>query len=285
MDRLTNNTLYVVVNCSMEESRYTVMQKVIKSIKDEQRRCSADIESDMIAFDNGSTHPGSVDMLKQLDCDRFASNDNMGYWSALSWILKELPNIRSDHERFKYVYVIESDHFHFGLNKIAKCEQALDWFPWLGGVRTQEYIVQEQHLYNKTKQLPNGRKYAWVSHVNAVTGENVEFTLLDAELNVYKSNFLTCLHAVNRLHALRDVFAELQNMKKFSELDFQRLYYYRYPLIGQVDGGVFHAKLGFTPQNPASLSGSWSNNVSEHGYMQTRNDAIRKYAYGSIRKV
>lgn len=279
---MTQKTLYLVVNCCMEESRYGIMQQVIQSLKSEQAKKGLNVEKDMIAFDNGSTYPGGVDLLRQLNCPTFSATENMGYWSAVKWVLDSLPCIMPDHEKYEYVYIIESDHFHFALEKIENCEQALEKYPHLGSVRAQEYSVAESHLYNKTLRHPQGRPYAWVSHVNAATGAPVKLNVLDPKLQVYESNFLTCLHSVNRIAPLKAVFDELSRLDKFSEHDFQRMYMERYPVIGQLDGGVFHARLGFTPENPRSLSGSWSHDVSQYGYKETRRDRILEYAEGSV---
>ena len=256
----------------MEQSRLNILEKVIDSLKIEQSRVGMSIEQDMIAFDNGSTLPGSIEQLQRLNCPLYVSKQNRGYWSALYWILENVV----DYEKYDYIYVIESDHVHFALDKIQLCETALNTFGDIGSVRTQEYSVKNQHLYNKTKQHQNGVKHAWVAHVNSVTKEPVK--LFETKIiDIWRSNFLTCLHSVNRLKTLRSVFEQLVIMNRFSEKDFQAYYHSRFPTIGQLDGGVFNASLGFTPANPGSLSGSWSSNVQQFGYKETRNDSIVLY--------
>lgn len=282
---MTAKTLYLVVNCCMEESRYEIMQQVIQSLKNEQTKKGLDIEKDMVVFDNGSTHPDGVNLLRHFHCPVYAASENLGYWSAIKWVLDNLPTIKPDHEKYEYIYIIESDHFHFALEKIENCERALEKYPQLGSVRAQEYSVAESHLYNKTLRHPKGRPYAWVTHVNSATGESVKVTPLDNDLEVYESNFLTCLHSVNRLSSLKAVFAKLANEDKFSEHDFQRMYMELHPITGQLDGGVFHARLGFTPENPRSLSGSWSHDVSQYGYKETRRDRILQYPDGSVKRL
>lgn len=269
----------------MEQSRYEIMQQVIQSLKSEQASKALDIETDMVAFDNGSTYPGGTDLLRQLNCPVYSASENKGYWSSIKWVLDNLPTIKPDHEKYEYIYIIESDHFHFALEKIENCERALDKYPQLGSVRVQEYSVAENHLYNKTLRHPQGRPYAWVSHVNAATGEPVSLQPLDADLNIYSSNFLTCLHSVNRLSSLKSVFDKLATLEVFSEHDFQRMYMELHPVTGQLDGGVFHARLGFTPENPRSLSGSWSNDVSRYGYKETRRDKILRYPDDGVKRL
>ena len=258
----------------MEESRFEIMQQVIASIKKEQFDKSFNIENDLIVFDNGSKYPGAIELLTNSFKNVYAADQNLGYWSALSWILDNANKIKN--KEYKYVYIIESDHLHFALEKVEICENALEKFNHLGSIRTQEYSVAEQHLYNKSLQRSDGRRYAWVSHVNAATNEKVVLEKLTDD--IYESNFLTCLHSVNRLDCIKDTFNALKSLNKFSELDFQKMYHAKYPKIGQLDGGIFHARLGFTIENPKSLSGSWSTNVSQFGYHTTRQDVIRHYS-------
>lgn len=274
---LTKRVLYIVVSCCMEESRLEILEKVIDSLKLEQERIKRSIECDMIAFDNGSKLEDSITQLKRLNCPLYVAKQNNGYWSALYWML----NHAVDYDRYDYVYIIESDHVHFALDKIELCERALNEIPSFGSVRTQEYSIENRHLYDKTTQHKDGKKYAWVSHFNPIAKQSVSLSQTHIP-DIWESNFLTCLHSMNRLHEIRHVFNALATLENFSERDFQSLYYHSYPEIGQLDGGVFNALLGFTPYNPKSLSGSWSDNVQQFGYRETRNDRIVLYDDGDV---
>jgi hypothetical protein len=265
----------------MEQSRYDVLEKVIGSIKDEEAKKDFFIEDDLIVFDNGSAHPGTVDLLcKNFKKNVFTSLVNKGYWSAVMWALDNYERILG--RDYEYIYIIESDHFQFALERIAECEDALDTYEHIGGVRTQEYSVVNKHLYDKDIVHKDRRYASSVRHMNCA--EKVPVTLERlGETHVYETNFMTALHAVNRLSHLKVVFENLADQEKFqrgefTEIDFQIEYYTRYPRIGQLDGGVFHAELGFTPQNAKTLSGSWSNNVSQYGYKETRRDRILAYS-------
>lgn len=280
-------TLCILVTCCVEQSRQDVLEKVVQSLKDEQARTGVNIEDDLLVFDNGSSLSSTHELLDSaFNKNLYKSPENLGYWSALNWIFEEYAkrNLGDLNKRdYEYVYIIESDHFHYAIDKLDQAEAALNKYAHLGSVRLQEYSVNERHLYNKNMPVANARRYAWVSHVNAITNQSVKLSPLGSGTDVYESNFLTCLHSMNRLNTMLKVFKQLSQLKSFSERDFQRMYHDDYKTIGQLDGGVFHAKLGFTPDNPRALSGSWSKNVTDVGYRTTRIDRIQEY--NSVQKV
>jgi hypothetical protein len=279
-DRLTKSTIYLFVNCCVERSRFRVVKQVIEQLKKQQLENRVSIESDLIVFDNGSTVQGVSELLVDNFATVYKSSKNLGYWSAINWFLTILSKKQHD---IKYIHIIESDHFYYDLMKIRECEQALDQNVDLGAVRMLEYNVEDANLYDKTLGLSNGRSYAWCSHVNSATGEPVKFDRI-GETNVHRSNFLTCLHSLNRLDVMTSVFAELAKCKEFKEKNFQHLYHAKYPTIGQHNGGVFHGKLGFYMTEDAPIAGSWLEPeiASEAGYFTTREDAIREYVVGDI---
>lgn len=272
----TEKTFYLLVSCCVEESRYEILRQVVAQLLDQMYDHNEGVP--LMVFDNGSTHPGTLDLLKEtLSVPTLAASENRGYWSAIRWILDN-----ADLSGYEYIHIIESDHLYYDFKRIAEAERFLDAHPEVGSVRLQEYSVKNQHWYNKSLQHSEGRRYAWVSHVNSATGEQVKVHPTEQE-GIYTSNFLTVLHGLNRISTMKEVFDELGFDKKFSEPDFQRLYHQRYPVIALLDGGIFHAKLGFTPHNPRALSGSWSHDVSRLGYRTTRQDTILRYLDGEVR--
>ena len=272
----TNKTLFLLISCCVEESRFEILEKVVMQLLS-QVDGYGDYGLPIVAFDNGSTHPGTVDFLKgMLSVPTYAARTNLGYWSAIRWALDNV-----DTSGYEYIHIIESDHYYYDLPSIALAENFLDEHPEVGAVRLQEYSVAQQHLYNKSRQHKDGKKYAWVTHTNTATGKPVELHETEHD-RIYTSNFLTVLHGLNRLDTMREVFDELGFDERFSEPDFQRLYHQRHPIIALLDGGIFHAKLGFTPMNPKALSGSWSHDVSRLGYRTTRQDTILRYGDGEI---
>lgn len=275
----TTKTLYLFVNCCREQTRFDVAKEVIHHLNVEQKNRGINLDHDLIAFDNGSTHPDSVKLLKDNFSQVVTSSTNNGYWSAIHHVLSNLKQLKADSERFKYIHIIESDHTYYALHKIKDCENVLESDDDLGSIRMAEYDIVNKHLYDKTLNREDGKRYAWVSHINHVTRESVFIEpLVD---NVYRTNFLTCLHSLNRLESMIDIFDQLAKMGDFTENDFQRFYHEKYPVIGQLDGGVFHAKLGCTLEKDV-ISGSWSKNLKDIGYRTTRVDRIIRYLSSNV---
>lgn len=283
MNNLTDKTLYLFVNCCVEKSRFDVAKQVIDTLNAEQARIDMSIVDDLIVFDNGSTYEGSIEMLRDgfKGAKIFRSRTNEGYWSAIDWVLQNYKNIVPEIHKYSFVHVIESDHTYFALDRLRVAETTLMRNFKIGSVRLQEYSVKDKPLYDKTLNLSNGRRYAWVSHVNHVTGASIELVKLynDDGIGVWSTNFLTCLHSLNRIGCLSTVFNALREKDTFTEHEFQKLYLEETNRreTGLIDGGVFHAKLGFTLDSPDVLSGSWSHDQEAKGYMTTRVDKIRPY--------
>jgi hypothetical protein len=259
----------------MERSRHDISVKVVENLKNEQLKKNFNIERDLIVFDNGSTVDGSIDLLTRNFANVYRSPTNNGYWSAIDHVLNNFEKMIVDHERFKYIHVMESDLIYYALEKFDSCETALENNPDIGSIRLQEYDVNQQHLYNKTLQHPLGRRYAWEAHINHVTQEKIRIQRLEGE--IYDTNFLTKLCSLNQLDTMCEIFQELSNLDQFTENDFQRMYHSWYPRIGLLDGGLYHGKLGHYETNPGIVTGSWSTNLAGIGYKPTRIDRIVKY--------
>ena len=271
----TDRTFYLLVSCCVEESRFDILQKVINQLSKQLK--GIDRGMPITVFDNGSTHPGTRECLTEtLPLQTYAAQTNKGYWSAIKWVLDNV-----DLTGYDFIHIIESDHLYYDFQRIGEAEAFLKTHPDVGSIRLQEYSVAEQHLYNKTLARADGRRYAWVSHVNSATGKAVELQETDTS-QIYSSNFLTQLHSLNRLQPIIEVFNDLSKLERFSEPDFQRMYHELYPTVAILDGGIFHAKLGFTLDNPKALSGSWSHDVSRLGYKTTRQDTILSYSDSEV---
>ena len=272
---LTKKTKYLLVTCCKEPSRREILDRVIEQLL--TRKCVHGLLMNLTVIDNGSTDD-TVEMLKgALNVPVYRCSENLGYWSAIKWYFDNI-----DTGDAEFIHIIESDHFYYGdMRRLGEAENFLLTHDDVGAVRLQEYSVKDQHLYNKGLGRGDGRKYAWVTHKNGVTGEAVTLTE-SAHEGIYVTNFLSQLHAMNRLDALKETFNALGVGKKFSEFDWQRLYHGHYQKVAILDGGIFHAKLGFTPHNPRALSGSWSKDVSSVGYRTTRQDTILQYPEGTV---
>jgi len=289
---MTHRTLYLLVTCCVEKTRYDILKTVIANIKDEQASKHFSIEDDLIVFDNGSTFPGTIELLKSnfqkprimrkeplsqknegfWSAIIFRSQKNEGFWSAINWVLNSADWIRN----YQYVYVIESDHTHFALEKLQDISDFLDHHQDVGGVRGQEFIVSQAHLYDKGRPVDGSKMYAWVHQMNPVTKQRITLEPTDVP-DFYRTQFLSQLHSVNRMTAFYDVFADLQKLSvngtRFSELDYQLRYYEKYPVFGVLDGGLFHAKLSWFN---GSVAGSYiaTPQVESLGYQETRISTI-----------
>jgi hypothetical protein len=262
-----SNTSILFVTCCLEPSRAELLAEVIKNL---QEQITDDIRPNITVFDNASTEIGAQDVL--CDCfDRvYASDRNVGYWSAVDWWLNHLAD-----DPPAYTYIIESDVIHYGLYRLPDCTAYLDSHPDVGSVRTHEYSAQNMHLYNKDRPQVNSKRNVWQSHTNKATGTVI--TLNDEETigstRIWSSNFLTHLPALNRYATMRECFAELRT-NPFTELDFQKLYWQHYQKTGIVDGGLFH--IDMNGPHSGKVTGSWTDPKQLHalGYQPTRHAAI-----------
>lgn len=249
----------LLVTCCLEQSRAEILGEVLKNLGEQ----APELREALTVFDNASTIPGTIDVLRDCYTHVHQASRNVGYWSAIDWWLESL---RDDPPQF--TYIIESDMIHYDFQKLWVAAEYLNTHPPVGSVRLHQYSVANRHLFNKDAPRPDSKRNLWQSHTNKVTGQPIGFT--QANSDIWVTNFLTQLPALNRYAAMYDIFEELRAMGKFSELDFQRLYWQRYQQTGILDGGIFHCDLN--PYTAKSLTGSWSSpeELAKIGYQATR---------------
>ena len=251
---------FLLVTCCLERSRSEILAQVIGNLQKQ----APEIQPVLDVFDNASTEEGTIDVLKDCFSNVYQADHNVGYWTAVDWWLQHLTV-----DPPAYTYVIESDMMHYDFNKIWTCADYLDVHPDVGAVRLHEYSIENYHLYNKDKPLPNSRRNLWQSHTNKVTGNDVQL-IEPTKGDVWETTFLTQLPALNRYETLRDVFAELGTLEGFIEPDFQRLYWQRFQKTGILDGGIYHCDLN--TYGTKTITGSWTNpaELERLGYQATR---------------
>jgi hypothetical protein len=256
------NVQILLVTCCLEESRQSLLEQVVDSLKQYQSH----LNDNFTVFDNASTISNTIQTIKTLTNNIYVADKNVGYWSAVYWWLKRLP------EDTKYTYIIESDMVHYALDKLHESIAFLDNNDDIGSVRQHNYSVANRHLYNKDKPRADSKRSFWQSHTNAVTKQKVEFQHIDG--NLWKSTFLTHLPALNRYEQMIIAFDKLAAMNKFSEFDFQKFYAEYFAYTGVYDGGIFHCDLN--PRGTNFITGSWTEQKSldKIGYKQTRYDKI-----------
>lgn len=259
---MIESTDILFVTCCLEKSRSDIVSCVIDNIVEQ---VPEEIRSRITVFDNASTDPEIVKKLRFTFRHLYQSSTNVGYWSAIDWWL-------SRDSEAKYTYIIESDMFHYSFKRIGKCEQFLDQNPDVGSMRLHEYIVAERHLYDKDRPRDDSRRSLWQSHTNKVTGKPVK--LSDCGDDIWTTTFLTQLPALNRRSVMKDVFAELRPLERFTELDFQSKYWQRHQRTGILDGGAFHCNVN--PYGTVGITGSWTPEAElrQIGYRPTRQASI-----------
>lgn len=254
---------FLLVTCCLEPSRANILAQVIANLRDQ----APSLTAHLTVFDNQSTELGVKEQLLSTFNNVYQADRNVGYWSAIDWWLESLAADPPD-----YTYIIESDMIHYDFNKLWSCATYLDANPDVGSIRLHEYSVAERHLYNKDKPRQDSRKNLWQSHTNRVSGLPVK--LDHSSGDIWSTTFLTQLPALNRYQAMREVFAELRQLKRFTEFDFQTRYWARYHRTGILDKGIFHCNLN--PYGAAAVTGSWTSeaDLKRLGYQTTRTAAI-----------
>jgi len=268
---MTSKTLYLLVTCSMDESRASLAWDVCCNL--EQQNQNYPFSKDLLVFDNASKFTDHFKVLSK-GAKLVQSDRNVGYWSAIHWTLN---NYKKLFDRdYDYLYIIESDLIHKDMQKLEICERFLELNPQVGGVRTQEFSVRFRKLYDKQFHwLPFAKKHSLVAQKNAITGENVWFKKDTLHEGIYLTNFHAKLPALNRIKSLNKVFAALSERSQITEIDFMNLYYREHGLIGLLDGGLYRMKSTALSHH---MSGSYSNasQLQEAGYLNTRIDRIVK---------
>lgn len=260
-------TKYLFVTCCLEESRFEVLKQVVGNLLEQ---APPEVLANLTVFDNRSTVVETLDLIyESFPTSQFVvAERNVGYWSAIHWWLENSPQA-------DYTYIIESDMIHYRMKEgLAASEAFLDERRDVGSVRLHEYSVKDSHLYDKDNPQPGSKQTIWQRHVNRVTGDRVKHKLADKKNGIWTNNFLTQLPALNRTYSMRFVFEQLLRLGRFTELDFQRLYWQLHPQTAILDGGMWHMEPG--AYGGKALTGSWSNPalLEKIGYQNSRFGSI-----------
>ena len=257
-------TAFLLVSCCLEESRTEVLRHTVKALLDNLP--SHHVPS-LTVFDNASSDPSTIALLKDSFSTVYRSDRNVGYWSAISWWLESLVGRDVD-----LTYIIESDMIHYDLSSLDHCINVLSEHDDIGSIRMHHYDVENRHLFDKDRPRSDSYRNLWQSHTNKVTSEPIIFSKLTDV--VWSTTFLTQLPAINRYVSMKEVFSELRGHQTFSELDFQRLYWKHYNRTGILDGGAFHCDLN--AYGSKVITGSWTdvNVLKSVGYQPTRQASI-----------
>ena len=85
-----SNTLFLLVTCSLEESRNSITKKVTKRTVELLQ--SINLSHRLILFDNASSFRDHLKYIPKVTaiCQ---SKKNLGLWSAVNWVLLNYENI------------------------------------------------------------------------------------------------------------------------------------------------------------------------------------------------
>lgn len=267
-----SSTLLLLVTCSRDESRRDAAIAVARNLA--QLAPRAGLSESFVAFDNASTFPDHLDFLPPgtVVC---RSAENLGYWSAIKWVLDNRRQLGG--KPHDYLYIVESELYHRDLAPLGECERFLAAEPRASGVRTQEFSVRARWRYDKRLRfLPFHVERSHVSLANAVTGEKAWFKAAVGFEGLYLSNLHPKLPALNRISALEAVFENLARRDVFTEQDFFAEMMRLHPLIGVLDGGLFHALFRDWSDRARAVSGSHTPaaELTRLGYLPTRTARI-----------
>lgn len=269
------DTLHIIVSCCLEASRLDVLKATVYSLSDIRR-------DDVLVIDNGSTEPGVLELLSYLVNDQkqiVCFEQNQGYWSAVNWAIENHSRILG--REFTYCYVIESDMVHYDYNRLAHAEEFLSaHIDLIASVRLQEFVVEEERLYDKLRPSPESRRWAWIRLSNYFSGENAWMIPSDVKLShfphrCYITNLVPQVPALNTMVAMKNAFAVLRSLEQFEEKDFQRTFIGTDPTrlrTGLLNGGIYNCKLSYEK----SITSSYTDPtvLSALGYRPTRHDHI-----------
>jgi hypothetical protein len=266
----------LLVTCCLERSRSELLAQVITNLQQQ----APELHETLTVFDNASTEPDVIDVLRDCYTHVYQCDRNVGYWTAIDWWLQQLKD-----DPPAYTYIIESDMMHYRFSGLYDAVEFLDLNPGIGSVRLHEYSIENWRYYNKDAPIPGSRSNLWQSHTNKVTGESVGHSLVDAQRGIWKTNFLTQLPALNRYQDMAWCFDQLAAQERFTELDFQRLYHSRHPVIAILDGGVFNCDLN--PYGTTGVTGSWTSaeELKRLGYQSTRFASIVPRGQYNVRRM
>lgn len=271
------STLLLVVTCSRDNSRRDLAIRVTRNLAD--LAPPAGLADRFVVFDNGSTLDDHLALVPRgtVVC---RSERNLGYWSAIHWVLAHRGRLFG--RPFDYLYIVESDLVHWDLVPLGVCERFLESEPRASCVRTQEFSVRWRWRFDKRWQrLPFHVMRSQIILKNAVTEEKAWFRPAAGVEGVYLSNLHAKLPALNRLDALDEVFGELSEMASFTESDFFRLMMKRHPYSGVYDGGLFRSEVSWADRDRFVMASyTDERQLARLGYQPTRAARIERASTG-----
>mgnify|MGYP001110170775 CR=1 FL=1 len=268
----TQNTLFLLVTCSLDPTRDDLARKTILSlIKNSNNSLN---KKNFIVFDNNSKFLNHLPLLEErakvLLCKK-----NIGFWNAIYYVVNNHKALIK--KSFKYIYIIESDTEFYDLFKLNEAEALLNQDKSIGCVRTQEFRVKLKYFFDKKNSfLPFRVIRSLVSQVNVATDEGVWFKKYNNFKNMYITNFHAKLMCLHRIDSLIKVLNILEHTPNFTEVDFMVEFHKQHKINALIDGGIYYQRS--TIADKGIVSGSWSSvdDLKKIGYKNSRFGSLDK---------
>jgi len=264
----TKNILYILVTCTKEPTRFKLLKNTVNSILETFPENI--LNDDFLVFDNGSTVAGHEEYLKSKFKNVFRTVDNVGLFSGLNWVVN---NYESHlHKKFDYMLFISSDSIMYDLHKLNEVEPYFEKHPQVGCVRTEEFIYEKRHLFDKEQNHKETFYRSRCFQKNMYTHKRAVYSKTEFD-NVLTCNLHPVIHGVNRIDAYKKVFNKLSEQTHMSEGDYMREYNALYEACGVVDGGVWYAPNHEPSLRGEAINGSWltEEESEKMDYHNTRN--------------
>ena len=178
----TEKILYILVTCTKEKTRYELLKNTVNSILNQFPQKILD--NDFIVFDNGSTQEGHEKYLVDNFKNVFRTTKNVGLFSGLNWVLNNYEDYLN--KKYEYMLFISSDSIVYDLYKLNEVESCFEKNQELGCVRTEEFILEKKHLFDKEQNHKDTFYRSRCLQKNMFTNKRAEYYKTEYE------NILTC---------------------------------------------------------------------------------------------
>lgn len=274
--------LVFIVTCSRSEARQRIESQALMQL--------AKIASpnqngfDFVFFDNDSSFKEHLKIVENTGVIYYATK-NRGLWSALYWLLNYEPSIYQS--KYKYFHLVESDMFITDLAPLMQLSKAMENFPFLHMVRTQEFSIKHSWRFDKKYSflpslLHNKRSEVDLRNTTDNSYFRKDFIYKDDSVEVYSSNLNAKLPGLHKIESLKWVINKLAQRESFSEKDFFKIYAEQSAKIGIIERGIWYSLTD--SKNNSEETASWGNKLylKQIGYQDTRHSMISKYEDNEI---
>lgn len=251
---------YLLVTCSREASRDSMLRKVVESFKTQSK--FEDWKDHFYVFDNASTYGDTPTFLRENFDNVFVAEENYGYWSAVNWFCDF-----ASKKGYEYVYILESDCVHYDIEKLDRALSLLENDQEVGMVRASEFLLEKVHLYDKSQRHRDSRTCDWFSQFNIFSNQHAQYATTD-QSSILKTNLVAKVCGLHRVDPLKKVLNKLIEKEWFIEVDFQKHYFDLYKFNAIIDGGIYNSSPAYEPN---VIAGSLVvEKVDKNGYRKTR---------------